>query len=413
MQAVILAAGESSRFWPLNQRNKSLVKIMGRPLIWYTIESLKKSGVKEIIIIQGHNKNVEDELKNYQLGVNIKYEQSESKGMGHVILQAKPHLKEQFFVIDVARIDCGDYIESMLEKKKKTGADIVLLGAPTDNPHLYGILDLEGDRAKNVIEKPEQGQEPSNVKVVGVYYLSEEFFNYYQRVPEGSYAFEDTLSLYMKEKDVRVVMLEKEPPSLKYPWDLLKVAKLPLGKLLHSKIEKSALIAKNVIIEGSVYIGNNTKVFENAVIKGPCYIGANCIIGSNSLVREYTNLEDNVLIGANAEVARCIFQEGSHVHSGYFGDSIFGKNCRVGAGTVTANVRIDRGQIRTIVKGEKVETGLKSLGAIMGDNVVVGINASLMPGVLIGSDCIVGPSTTVLKNLENNTNLSAEFKYQT
>ena len=48
-QAVILAAGESSRFWPLNQRHKSLIKIMGRPLIWYTIEGLKKAGIKEIL----------------------------------------------------------------------------------------------------------------------------------------------------------------------------------------------------------------------------------------------------------------------------------------------------------------------------------------------------------------------------
>ena len=47
MQAVILTAGESSRFWPLNQRHKSLIKIMGRPLIWYTIEGLKKSGIKK------------------------------------------------------------------------------------------------------------------------------------------------------------------------------------------------------------------------------------------------------------------------------------------------------------------------------------------------------------------------------
>jgi len=62
-QAVILAAGESSRFWPLNQKHKSLFKIMGRPLIWYTIESLKKAGIKDIIIVQGPKKDIEEELK--------------------------------------------------------------------------------------------------------------------------------------------------------------------------------------------------------------------------------------------------------------------------------------------------------------------------------------------------------------
>ena len=73
MQAVILAAGESLRFWPLNQRHKSLLKIMGRPLIFYTIESLKKAGIKDIIIVQGPKKDIEEDLKNYDLGIDIKY----------------------------------------------------------------------------------------------------------------------------------------------------------------------------------------------------------------------------------------------------------------------------------------------------------------------------------------------------
>ena len=64
MQAVILAAGQSSRFWPLNQRHKSLIKIMGKPLIWYTIQGLKKAGIKETIIIQSPGKDIEEKLKN-------------------------------------------------------------------------------------------------------------------------------------------------------------------------------------------------------------------------------------------------------------------------------------------------------------------------------------------------------------
>lgn len=157
-------------------------------------------------------------------------------------------------------------------------------------------------------------------------------------------------------------------------------------------------------------MGENVKIFENAVIKGPCYIGDNCVIGNNALIREYTNLENNSIVGANVEVTRCIFQEDVHVHSGFFGDSIFGKGCRIGAGTITANVRIDRGEVKSVVKGEKIGTGLDSLGVIMGENSKSGIHCSLMPGILIGSNCNIWPHSIVFDNIEDGTTFYTEFK---
>ncbi len=426
MQAVILAAGESSRFWPLNQRHKSLLKIMGKPLILYTIASLKKAGINDIIIVQGSKRDVEEDLRTFfdpELHLHFVI-QPEPKGMGNAIFQARELLEDQFFVLNAERVDAEEYVKSVLEKQKSSGAKLILLGAETPTPWVFGIVDLDGDRAKIMIEKPEKGKEPSNIKVVGIYFLPKEFLDYYQRVLEHQYAFEDALSLYMKEKDVRVVQTSEDTPSLKYPWHLFEITKF-LMKSLAPRIVKTPKIAKNVVIEGNVYIGENTQIFENAVIRGPVYIGDNCVIGSNALVREYANLENDCLIGANAEVTRCIFQEDVHVHSGYFGDSIFGKGCRVGAGTVTANVRIDRGEIKSViraqrrmemnecsatVKGEKIGTGTDSLGVIVGENTKIAINCSLMPGKFIGSNCQIGPGSVVFENIEDSANFYTEFK---
>jgi NDP-sugar pyrophosphorylase family protein len=264
----------------------------------------------------------------------------------------------------------------------------------TETPQIYGILEFENDRATNLIEKPEKGKEPSNIKVVGVYFLAKDFLDYYRRVPEHMYAFEDALSLYMKEKDVRWVMTKETTPTLKYPWHLLSITKYLLEKKLGRK---------------KVYLGKNVKIFKGAIIKGPCYIGDNSIIGNNALVRDYTNLEEGAMVGAQAEVTRCIFQRNVHVHSGYFGDSIFGEGCRVGAGTVTGNIRLDRGEIKSTVKGEKIATGLKSLGVIAGKNSHLGINASLMPGVSIGSNVNIGPASVVFENIEDNKSFFTKF----
>lgn len=411
MQAIILAGGESSRFWPLNQKHKSLIKIMGRPLIWYTIEGLKKAGIKEIIIVQSAKKDVEPALINYNFGVDVKYvTQLEPRGMANAILQTKDYLKDQFFVLNAERVDAADFIKPLLEKQKSSGSDLILLGAGTNRPGLFGILELENDKAKNLIEKPDPKECPSCVKVVGIYLLPKKLLDYHQKVSENRYALESMLALYIKEHDVRVAMLEQEPVSLKYPWDLFKYNKIFMDSYLKRHVHSSAKVAKSAIIEGNVFIGENTQILENAVIKGPCYIGDNCVVGDNSLVREYANLEDNVIIGALAEVSRSIFQQDAHIHSGYFGDSIIGKGCRVGAGTVTANVRFDRNSVKVVIKGEKIITGLGSLGVVIGENTKIGVNISLMPGILIGADCVIGPGSIVSENLENNTVVYAKLE---
>lgn len=390
MRAIILAAGESSRFWPLNQQHKSLFKIMGRPLIWWTIDGLKKSGIKDIIIVQGPQRDVEKELTNK----DIKYiVQPKPLGMGDALWQAKNFINGPFAVLNAERVDVKEIISNLKYPTSKS----ILIGQKTKTPELFGTMKLKGSRVLGIVEKP-KGNPPSNIKVVGVYFLELGFFKYYQKVKKHQYNFEDALSLYMKDNEVKVHILKKpeeETPSLKYPWHLFSMAKY---------------LFNNNLGKNEIRLGKNVKIFEGAVIKGPCYIGDNCLVGNNAVIRDYTNLEEGVMVGALAEVARSIFQKDAHVHSGYFGDSIFGENCRVGAGTVTANVRLDKGEIKVKIKGEKINTGLTSLGAVIGSNTHIGINVSLMPGLLVGYNCAVGPHSLVRENLDNDTTFYSEFK---
>ena len=393
MQAVILAGGRCSRFWPLNKRHKSLLRIMGKPLIFYAIEGLKKLKIKEIIIVQGPKKEIEEELEKYRLaGLKIQYVvQAKPKGMGNALWQARNLIKEQFLVLNAERIDIEEIVSNV--ECQMSNLKGLLFGQKTENPQLFGMARIKGDRILGVVEKPKKGKEPSNIKVIGVYLLEPKFFNFYQKVKKRQYDFEDALSCYVKKNYIRIKILrksEKETPSLKYPWHLFQVQRYLFDKFLKKKIERSAKIAKSAVIRGSVYIGRNVRIFEGAVVKGPCYIGDNSVIGNNCLIREYVDLEKNCLVGAMAEVCRTIFQEEVHCHSGYFGDSIFGRRCRLGAGNITANVRIDRKEIRS-----RVKTGLRSLGAICGEGTKTGIHCSFMPGALVGSDSQIYPRTLV------------------
>ena len=420
LQAVILAAGESSRFWPLNARHKSLLRVMGKPLIWYTIDGLKKIGVKEIIIAQSPKRDVEEELKKFSDLSDLKYViQPEANGMSGAIIAVKDLIKSQFFVVFAHAIDCQNIARLMLDKSKETGAKMVLAGQPTKNPWLYGVARMEADRLFEVMEKPEQGKESSNIKINGIYLFDKQYFDSLQKVlgtVHFNKEFEVGISEYAKNNDARIVVLDENYKgiSLKYPWHLFKVQKYLFDKYLTKKtIAKSAQIAKNAIIEGNVFIGENVKVYEGAIIKNNCYIADNSIIGNNSIVRDGCDLEAGSLVGALCEITRTIFQPDVHIHSGFFGDSILDRGVRVGAGAITANVRTDRQEIFAYVLKEKngikamdkISAGTKSLGTIIGQNAKISCRATFMPARFIGQNCFVSPATIITRNLANNSQI--------
>ena len=413
-QAVILAAGSSSRFWPLSEKkHKSLFKIMGKPLIQWTVESLKKAGVKDLIIIQSSKKDIEKKLRNgSKLGVKIKYViQKETKGMGNAVMLAQKHINGNFLVLNANHFDADDLVPLLLKKQKETKANMILLGRKTGIPWIYGILKIDKDKVTGIVEKPLKGKEPSDIKIIGMYFLPKDFFTYHQRVKEHMYSFEDAIDLYVREKEARVVLTELDIPSLKYPWDIFKFSRIILTeKIKKSKISEKAKISPKATIKGKVVIEEGARIYENAVINGPCYIGKNVIIGNNSIIRDYTNLEDEVLVGANAEVARSNLQFGVHMHSGFLGDSVIDKGSKIGAGMISANVRIDRGEIKSIIENNKISTGQKSFGVVIGKNSFLGINLSTMPGVLIGSNCVIGPGSIVKENVDSNIVYYTESK---
>lgn len=406
LQAVILAAGESSRFWPLNPKHKCLIKIMGKPLIWYTLEGLRKNNIKEVVIIQGPKKDIEEELRNFTTkGLKIKYVvQKRPKGTGNALLQAKKFIKGSFIVIGPHKVDLSSYLPQLLIKFQRNKNKVILVGAKTSQPWDFGILMFQNNRVLKIVENPKKGKEPSSIKSTETYIFPSSFFDYYKRVVQREENLIDTINLFIKEKGADFILLNKESASLKYPWDLLEILKILLeSKSFQKKIAPSAVISKNAIIDKNVYIGANTRVSEGAIIKGPSYIGDNCVIGNNVVIRNYTNVEDGAVIGTFTEIKNSICQEDFHSHSGYFGNSIFGKGCRIGAGTITANRRLDRKSIKAKIKKEKIDTGLDFLGAVVGENTKIGVNVSLMPGVMIGSGSIVYPGTIVYKNVPENT----------
>ncbi|MFB6145655.1 MAG: bifunctional sugar-1-phosphate nucleotidylyltransferase/acetyltransferase [Candidatus Nanohaloarchaea archaeon] len=403
MKAVILAAGESSRFRPLSDnRHKALISALGKPLVEHTVEELRAAGVEEIVVVQGPDRSIESEIGD---SVDHYVVQEEPEGMGHALEQAREHLDDRFLVLTPYRARASQFFQPMIEKAEEEDAETVFVSTPTSTPEKYGILELDEDgKAVDLVEKPDPEDAPGDQKVVGMYLLSMNFFDYLDDVEEWEYQFEDALSDQMKDRPASVLKIDQETNSIKYPWDLFSVVEeLMDGKEQH--ISDKADIAGSAIIDGPVTVRKGAKIYENAVVRGPAYIGEDVTVGNNAVIRDHSVLESGVTVGANSEVARSVFQPDSSMHSGYVGDSIIGRNSSLGAGTITANRNFredgERPEIdsKLIAKDRREPTGRTSMGAIIGENVDIGVNCSIMPGVQIGSDSRIGPGTNVMKNV--------------
>jgi bifunctional UDP-N-acetylglucosamine pyrophosphorylase/glucosamine-1-phosphate N-acetyltransferase len=178
-----------------------------------------------------------------------------------------------------------------------------------------------------------------------------------------------------------------------YPWHLLD-ANEEILKKIKGKIQGT--VEKNVTMKGLVIIGKDTLIRSGTYIEGPVIIGKNSKIGPNCYIRPNTSIGDNCHIGNACEVKNTIIMHHSNVpHQNYIGDSIIGEQCNLGAGTKIANLRLDKKPISAVIDGKKINTGRKKFGAVIGDNVQTGINATINVGTIIGDTCFIGQGAIV------------------
>ena len=176
-----------------------------------------------------------------------------------------------------------------------------------------------------------------------------------------------------------------------YPWQALSGIKdliLSLGEALSEEeydnpdenvwIAKDAKIFQGANIFGPVIIGKGTEVRPGAFIRGSALVGADCVIGNSTELK-------NVILFDNVQVP----------HYNYVGDSILGYKAHMGAGAVTSNVKSDKTLVVVKNGAQRFESGLKKMGAMLGDRVEVGCNSVLNPGTVIGRDTSIYPLSCV------------------
>jgi bifunctional UDP-N-acetylglucosamine pyrophosphorylase/glucosamine-1-phosphate N-acetyltransferase len=303
-------------------------------------------------------------------------------------------------------------VKQAVDLYENTKPNAVIAAVAVDKPGNYGIIEFaEGKKLRGIIEKPEAEKAPSNLANAGIYVFSKKIFKTLKQVKEsirGEWELTDALTMMAQEgKTVLVAELEKESWfDVGRPWDLLDANLWALKRMTPQIL---GTIEPGAHLTGSVHVAKTARIRSGAYIEGPVFIDEEADVGPNCFIRAGTSLGKKTRVGNAVEIKNSLIMDKTHIgHLSYVGDSIIGKNCNFGAGTITANLRLDESNIKMTIKNKRVDTGRRKLGVILGDNVKTGINVSFMPGIKIGTNTWVASSQTITRDIPNNTNTQQE-----
>ena len=403
MKAIVLAAGRGTRLLPLtDNRPKHLLEVGGKSILkWQLDELLSLPTIEQVIIVVNYQAELIKEAVNswYDNHRIVFITQKEALGTGDAVNTGLELInsEECFMVIN------GDVLlDGSIKMIVKSGFSSAILGSRVDKPQLFGVLEQEKDKLLSIIEKPSHVSASSIINA-GLYIFPRDAISMFRGLafsPRGEKELTDVIAKLIEVGiDIHVLQHQGKWFDIGHPWQILDA-----NEYLLEKYQKDFKILGEVetgaTLIGSVHVALNARVRAGVYIEGPVYIDEGADIGPNCYIRSRSYLGKNVRVGNACEIKNCVIYKNTHAaHLSYIGDSVLGEYSNLGAGTITANLRHDGKNIRLSIKDERVDTGRRKLGIIMGDHVKTGIGVSFLPGVKISGNKWIDADELVTRDI--------------
>lgn len=405
MKAVIPVAGKGTRTYPLGiTKPKCLIEVGGKSLLEWNIKSLSDAGISEIILIISAD-NFGDQIKSYismkniseQFNVSISFTvQPEQLGTADALRYSFTQLTQdnptgEFILI------YGDDLYGTKNIKQIIEHDGLATSAiEVEHPERYGIISKdENDNLINLVEKPQEYI--GNLAYVGCIKLHvdiEKTFENLELSSRGEYEITDCILELSKTKKIKVLTSPDYWTPVGYPWQILTALELVREMVDYNYPTEN--IHPTAIINGRLSLPKTSVIGPYTVIDGDLIVGENVKIGPGCYFRGANSLSDNCQIGFNNELKNTVVGKNSKIsHFCYFGDSIIGDNVNVGGHSIVANMRHDEENVKTMIKTELKDTGLRKFGTVIGDNSKLGIGTKIYPGRKIWPGVTTLPSEII------------------
>ncbi len=400
MKTLVLAAGkpreELSVLVPPGQ-NKVLLRILGKPIIYYPLTAINKTLKSEILLVyrSGEEKVYQTAAK-YIDTIMTPIPQYDGNSVTDALLIAAEKLgdTDYFLLVFGDIVFSEDAIAQVLSTHLTQDLEATILVTPLvpEYAYTYGVVRVDEEGyVKRVIENPQIVAEEPYYVTGGIYILPTYILD---EIKRKNMSFPQALNHLAQNGKMKAVYWSGLWIDIGYPWDLLEAVHQLMSRMNKTIIARSAEIENNVVIEGPAIIDDGVYIDHYAVIKGPVYIGKNSFIGTHSFVRHFTDLEKKTRIGAFAEVKNTITQPYTLLDSKVIlADSIIGENTIIGANSITLNILPEQEKyprLRThLVKPTSIKVHKRKLGAIIGYNVKINPATIISPGSIIKPNSVI------------------------
>ncbi|MDT7864189.1 MAG: NDP-sugar synthase [Vulcanisaeta sp.] len=381
---VVLGGGKGTNMEPLTPHlEKSLIRLLGKPLIYYPIKNLAQLGLRRMYVISRNPQRISNELGRYFEGVSL-----ESIGQGGDDLNSALKMVKEVSGKGTTLISFGDVVlpqeayELALNSHVNSGKAITVLMTPLSDLQGYFEVEVVDGVVINKVSTHKSGY-----AWTGILVTERDFLN-------SLYELDGDINgaLRLFRGNVNVALWSGWFVDVSYPWDLLSAIKYLLSDLSEARVSKDADISPKAMVEGPVVIDAGAKVDHGAIIRGPVYIGNDVYVGNNAIIRNNTSLEEGAVIGADAEITESLIGRKATVGRGSFiGSSIIGDESTIEPGVVTLNVLPTGVEVShlspVIIKGKQ----LAKLGAIVGPGTRIGANSVIYPGSIVEANKYIQP----------------------
>ena len=379
MKAVVLCAGEGLRLRPFTYSEpKVMIPIANKPIVQYVVESLVKNKIRDIVMVVGYKK--ERIMSHFEDGkrfdANIEYVvQRKQLGTAHALAAAEDKVGDEFLVLPGDNIIDSAALGDLLREKRENS----ILITESAEPSKYGVVVLENGRAKDIIEKP--SERISNLISTGIYTLSRDIFRFTDELAkEGRYDLTEALQRSASEREVFGVFTSGMWADAIYPWDLLDLNNLALGQ---TREKTAGTVEKNVVLKGSVSIGEDSIIRSGSYIVGPVVIGKGCDIGPNVCIYPSSSIGNNVSVQAFGVVEHSILMDDVSLGpSSHVARSVLGMGVRA-----LSSLNVNVGD--AVIKIEDEVHSVQKVGAHIGEDSQFESGVVVSAGTLVGARCRV------------------------
>jgi len=362
-----------------------------QPLLAHVADGAIRAGADELHFVVGYSgENIRDAFGAEHAGVPIEYHvQNEQRGTAHALQTAEAHLEGAFAVLN------GDnyYDPADLERLFDAGPAIGVHEVST--PSNYGVVSIEGETVTDIVEKPETP--PTQLANAGAYVFPETASEQFavEASERGEQELTDVLARVIENTDISAVELAHWL-DVGRPWELLEANTRFLEEV---ETELAGTVSDDATVSGSVVVEAGATVKSDVTLEGPVLIREGADVGPGAYVRGPAVVGPDAHVGHGVELKETVLMADSSVsHLSYVGDSLVGRGVNLGAGTMVANLRHDDQPVELTVQGERVSTGRRKFGVVIGDGVKTGINTTLYPGVSLSAGAHTNPGDVIRRD---------------